>query len=337
MKKRDHIFTQDDGYFTLEATLIFPLIMLATFFMMFILIWFYQTMSFQQQSALAVEQAAHHWANSHTDVSDGRLAPGHYDSLYWRTFDQLISLTFGLNDHPKDENHHWQVENDVVEDDSLASLSAKKLARSEFSLGSIQGSGSLAFQHRILEKRIHAEADRRGLNLQLPYFSLPREVRTMSTARVSEPVEFTRNLELLRFYVERLRKRFVSKEQQAEAFQRFTEIISQDVFFAHDHEADDYLRELVNGRQVIMSTSYGNRTIDAWDQDQVAHQAFLTTNTTNLREVQIPKDEELLNTGQVRGVIWHFFKHANPNIRTGPPNSIRELLKERGIVVVIHD
>jgi hypothetical protein len=53
-------------------------------------------------------------------------------------------------------------------------------------------------------------------------------------------------------------------------------------------------------------------------------------------EGQINKDLELLRSaGQVKGVVWHFFRDSR-NGKIGPSKPLRKELEKRGILVVIH-
>jgi len=62
----------------------------------------------------------------------------------------------------------------------------------------------------------------------------------------------------------------------------------------------------------------------------VAHEAKagLNVKLTSKIRTQIMKDAELINTGKIKGAVWHFFQGADI--------SVLNFLKEKGIPFIIH-
>jgi hypothetical protein len=198
--------------------------------------------------------------------------------------------------------------------------------------------GFLTYSRRWWERSV-------GVSLsaffQMPSFSrdIPggeQQVRDAAVSRISEPVSFVRNVDLVYGYVQLLKQRAVNGEEAHQAVNRFLQLKAPPTFPTH-RQAANYLRQLVGGRETSFPTALGTRVVDALDGDHVIHQAYLTFNEKQLRE-QMAKDEELLRAGNVvNGVVWHFFRRDNQTGKVGPSEGLRKELESRGIVVVVHD
>ena len=83
-----------------------------------------------------------------------------------------------------------------------------------------------------------------------------------------------------------------------------------------------------------MSTSFGRRVIDNLTPGRIAQEAKVgrTSLTRRIRN-QIAKDVDLLSTGAVEGVEWHFFGSSTG---VGPTGPLREALVEAGIDIILH-
>lgn len=175
--------------------------------------------------------------------------------------------------------------------------------------------------------------------MSLPSFTKPftfAEMDAEALATIVDPVDFIRTVSLVETYAKKLRDQNVSKQAASDAIDEFLGIQTPATFAIH-RDAHLYLQQLVNGREVHFETSHGMRMVDAFDPNQISHQAFLTFNTTNLR-LQLAKDAELLLKGdKVKGVVWHFFRRTGQTGRVGPSDNLRREIEEHGIVVVIHD
>ena len=76
------------------------------------------------------------------------------------------------------------------------------------------------------------------------------------------------------------------------------------------------------------------RKIDVLDRDGIAHEAKYTLNAGDARQ-QLRKDAELMRRGEVKGVVWHFFRTKNGSVSLSA--SLRKELERNGIVVIIHN
>lgn len=91
----------EQGSFTLEASLVFPIILIVTMALIFFGVYIYMNVYCYGMAQLATERAAFTWNNSHRDPVTGTMdmnlinQTGIYnDGLYWRT---LRDGVFGLS------------------------------------------------------------------------------------------------------------------------------------------------------------------------------------------------------------------------------------------------
>jgi hypothetical protein len=101
--------------------------------------------------------------------------------------------------------------------------------------------------------------------------------------------------------------------------------------------AQNFLLGVVAGRpQVFFRTTLGARFVDVLDAANVAHESKVGyTSLSSSVSRQILKDAELLRTGQVQGVTWHFFRSPITNLRGATQPLLNELARH-GIQVVFH-
>lgn len=87
----------ESGSFTIEASLVLPIVLMVTVLLLFLCLYIYQQSMLVQASAAASERTAYSWDNSHKVAATGSVEQGLYDSLYWRlTDDHVLGLLFGL-------------------------------------------------------------------------------------------------------------------------------------------------------------------------------------------------------------------------------------------------
>ena len=82
--------------FTLEASLVFPAILICTVTLLFVGMYAYQHVYMGQLARSAAEKLAFTWNNSHKDVTTGSFNPQETDGLYWRLTQDNVSDLFGL-------------------------------------------------------------------------------------------------------------------------------------------------------------------------------------------------------------------------------------------------
>ena len=107
--------------------------------------------------------------------------------------------------------------------------------------------------------------------------------------------------------------------------------------FMTGKEGERELASLVGGEsQVYKMTSLGKRFIDQLSENNIAHESKVGYTTLTARiKTQILKDYELINTGEINGAHWHFFKSGVTG-KAGASQPLMDFLKLHGIEYTIH-
>lgn len=74
-----------------------------------------------------------------------------------------------------------------------------------------------------------------------------------------------------------------------------------------------------------------DQLVDGWaNESKVGYQSLTSSN-----QLQIMKDADLINSGQINGSTWHFFASPVTGLG-GPSDPLGSFLEQNGIGVVIH-
>lgn len=323
---------QENGSFTLEAAILFPIMILAVMMFLALTDHAYQQTMLDSKTHLSVERTAYVWNNSAKDIESGSYPISVNDGLYWRwTGNDFFNWLHGGSDSSTYE---------LSEGMESSSLLTRKLAKAEDGLR-FETEGRFIFHHDVFIQRVDGDLNQSAESVFYPsngpFNALPN-TESHSSAYIVDPVELNRNVDFLRTVGTRLRDRKVSKQMASAKIEEFLGLEGERTFSSHG-QALTYLRKLVQntGKVEKLETSQGTRYIDAIDKDQVVHQAFLTFNMANLR-LQMAKDAELLQENpNINGVVWHFFRKTNQTGKVGPSEAFLKELRSNGITVVIHD
>ncbi|MCJ7840229.1 pilus assembly protein [Lederbergia sp. NSJ-179] len=193
MKKQIYSFLKNDkGVFTIEASMIFPMLLIITLSLIFFSLVIYYKSVLQFDANRIADQVSYVWNNSSKDVKTGEFdtyTNDLDDGLYWRLTSNNILEQFGLPN---------------IGDSSLV---AKK-EHAEL-IEEIPGpiTGSVEFQNGLAGSRIN-------VTLQQPLY-LPSAVKTMfgidlmraqASRPITEPVEFIRNVDFILYFVNDISK-----------------------------------------------------------------------------------------------------------------------------------
>src|SRR5699024_12202435 len=92
---------REDGVFTLEATILFPIILIITMTFIFFSLVIYQKAMLTHSANTVAERLAFVWDNSYKDINSGEFDKyptfDGGDGLYWRTFDNQYLSKFGID------------------------------------------------------------------------------------------------------------------------------------------------------------------------------------------------------------------------------------------------
>lgn len=322
--------SETKGSFTIESSLIFPIIFMISLVLIFGSLFFYQKAGLYYIASTAADRTAFVWDNSYKDLKTGAYELGQNDGLYWRMSDSISDM-FGFAVENVPSTFKFPEQNSEVG----LSGPLKKLQNGakQFNEGI---TGTITYTHQLLDRRVKVQLQSW---FQLPFFAetyLTNIMHAEASSGVVEPVEFIRSVDLVRTYIKELQDRGITKQESKQALDEFLYLKSPASFDVH-RQAHDYLQLLVNGREIHLETTHGVRRVDAFDSQAISHQAYLTFNEKNIR-LQLTKDAELLTNGyKIKGVVWHFFRRTNQNGRVGPSDQLRADIESKGIVVIIHD
>lgn len=304
----------ESGQFTIESTIIFPLLFIITISCLFITIGAARHVGLAIDATTAATRATFSWTNSYKDPLTGSYHPGLYDDLYWR----------------------------ISNDRSGSPLSIKKVS-SALALIPEKVVDQGQFNNYLLQRDVRVDVN---VPFLVPKFIGKlygsRELNGNGHSIVSEPVELIRQVELARTYWPMIRKAYSTKKADSviEDFRKRPDTANPDklVFRSHN-EARAYLQQIVHGHLDRRDTeNVGDwRLIDALDGNGIAHQAYYGyKNFDKDLEFQLLKDAEILSKGQVKGVVWHFFRREGDQ-SIGLSEKLRSQLEDRGIVIVVHE
>lgn len=192
--KKANFWRNTRGSFTIEASIVFPIILFTTLLLLFFCMVLYQNTMLKQAASKTSERAAYSWDNSHKDANTGAVAEGQNDGLYWRlTQDEMLSKLFGWAGAASGAEVS-------IPGGSGGSLPQQKLsAAASWVPGEM--SGNIKYDNGMLMRSIETTLSRpvsfAPLERQLGH-SLTQQIT--AGAVVVEPVEFIRNVELLRYY-----------------------------------------------------------------------------------------------------------------------------------------
>lgn len=317
------------GSFHIESALLMPVVFWFTLAMLGLGFLAYQKGDLLQSAYEWSERSAYVWKDSHKDAVTGAFVYQDMDDVY------AGMASEGLGWLSASLSGFRQAGITLPELKVTGqSLSGRKLRRSSQGLGG-RMSGEGAYFNRVLEGEVRADWSRDWAswvqNIMAPQ---GRRLQEGAAAYVADPVEFLRTVELVTTYASRLKSRFATPVEASKALRQLLPGEAQPVDLRSEAQAKAYLQQLLHAPKAQFSTPYGERFIDVLDADGFAHEAKYTVNKAETK-LQIQKDAELIRSGQVKGVVWHFFLLKDKGKFDTTPALLREL-EENGIMVVYH-
>lgn len=183
------------GVFTLEASLVFPMLFYTVLILLFFCLYLYQSTLLGQAAAIAAERSAYTWDNSQRDDVTGAYVENKYDSLYWRLKDDgMLQIIFGWSG----QNGSEQISLPSNEAFS-GSLPQQKLARTGGKLPSSM-QGAMRYDNQLLLRKVTVVLERIVPLRPLERWMGEAKQSARSDAYVVEPVEWIRTVNLARYY-----------------------------------------------------------------------------------------------------------------------------------------
>ncbi|TJY40923.1 pilus assembly protein [Cohnella pontilimi] len=203
---------EEGGSVTLEASMIFPWVLLLTFLLILFAVVLNRYVLNFYSASVTVERAAFSWSNSAKELRTGAYPNGQYDGLYWRLKDDaLLAGLFGWNH--EQESVRVPVEPGMPGDEGYTP--EQKLRKSgHLVTGQIQG--TLSYRNEWWKRIIAMETA--GTPVPQPLRAFRGKAGQSSEVAVSavvvEPAELIRSFDLVRYY----KAQISGKGQGADSF-----------------------------------------------------------------------------------------------------------------------
>ncbi|MCQ6559124.1 pilus assembly protein [Paenibacillus mendelii] len=203
----------EEGSFTLESSLVFPTLFVALLAMLLFSMYVYQKVAMYYVTSVAAERAAFRWDNSHRDAVSGMAPNNLYDGLYWRMgSDGALQSLFQLDDAegggisvnigtPGGMEGGDQAGDESGEVQSLPVLKMNRIA----SRVPLPYEGQMTYSFGLLEKTVEVKL-KQPLDMKLLKAFGRTEPKSGSHALIVDPVEFIRNVDLVRYYTAKFKQ-----------------------------------------------------------------------------------------------------------------------------------
>ncbi|MCM3628820.1 pilus assembly protein [Paenibacillus glycanilyticus] len=211
-----------EGSFTLESTLVFPIIFLLILMFLLLSMYIYQKVVLYYSATETAERASFSWDNSHRNARNGMLTTGQYDGLYWRVSgDYMLGSLFGMTSDQTDVT--LELPGPLSEEEKLE-LAGTKLRRASNWLTGDAGlpfQGNIAYANSLMKREV-------AVKLKQPVSLAPLELtlglsepKTAASASIVDPVQFIRDVDMLRYYTAKFNNG-TSKQQAAKALTAYS-------------------------------------------------------------------------------------------------------------------
>ncbi|WP_238652506.1 TadE/TadG family type IV pilus assembly protein [Paenibacillus piscarius] len=201
---------KDEGSFTVEASLLLPIIMGIIMLLLFFSLYTYQKSMLLQIASAATERAAYNWENSNR-ATDGAFQAGNYDPLYWRiSEDGLLSSLFGVG--AEDGSTRVALPGDANGGGPLPVVKLHRAA--QMVPAGLQG--EMRYAYGLTGRKISMELEKM---LRLPvldhFLADGAAPDVLARSFVTEPVEFIRTVDLMRYYGARFKQSSTGNKEGA--------------------------------------------------------------------------------------------------------------------------
>ncbi|MCG7409157.1 pilus assembly protein [Paenibacillus sp. ACRRX] len=227
---RASLYRNEQGNFTIEASMLFPIIFLITIMFIFFSLYVYQKVSLYYAATTAAERIAHNWDNSKREPITGKYAidaqhGGKENQLYWRLFDDNATDSFVFLMHritgsvnSDSDSGLCQIPNEGTNvslptgkgGSGLVQQKINKYASANLSYFQ----GNINYQNKIVDRKITVCLQ---TQLKLPSFVASflgnGIVKQQAIARIAEPAEFMRTVDFATYFTERLTYFFVERNK----------------------------------------------------------------------------------------------------------------------------
>ncbi|WP_338552633.1 TadE/TadG family type IV pilus assembly protein [Paenibacillus sp. KS-LC4] len=189
----------EQGSFTLESTLVFPLLLTVILLFLLLGMYMYQKTVLYYSTSTITERAAFSWDNSFRNSRTGLLPEGKYDSLYWRmNEDRMLSSLFGSDAEAADLQLVLPLQG--AAEDSLPEQKMAAAARWIAAERGLPFEGSIDYHRSVIQRHIETKLLQQVSLQPLERVLGIREPKAVASSPVTDPVDFIRGVDLIRYY-----------------------------------------------------------------------------------------------------------------------------------------
>lgn len=207
--KRSKFSSDDSGNFTLEATLVFPIILIVIVIVILFVCYIYEKAVLYGAASVTSEQTAFLWDNSNRNIKTGLAGEGQYDGLYWRIKDdELVQSLFGLGDGDGADvmteiGGSASSGSSSTDNNGTGSLAESKLMRTTHHLEGVlfgENRYKRKLTTRFIETALRTPLESNILSSRIDHY----EQASMASSIIVDPAEFIRTVDLVRYYTSKL-------------------------------------------------------------------------------------------------------------------------------------
>ncbi|MBD3917256.1 pilus assembly protein [Paenibacillus sp. PR3] len=198
----------ESGSFTLEATLVFPILLMIIVIVILFVCYIYEKAVLYGAASVTSEQTAFLWDNSYRNIRTGLAGEGEYDGLYWRIKDdELVQSLFGLGESD-DADAMVPIGSSSSSgsnkaDNHTNSLVENKLMRTTQHLEGVlfgENRYTRKLTSRFVETALRTPMESNVLRRLDDHY----EQASLASSIIVDPVEFIRTVDLVRYYTSKL-------------------------------------------------------------------------------------------------------------------------------------
>ncbi|GMK39351.1 hypothetical protein PCCS19_24050 [Paenibacillus sp. CCS19] len=203
------LLRNESGSFTLEATLVFPILLMIVVIVILFVCYIYEKAVLYGAASVTSEQTAFLWDNSYRNIRTGLAGEGEYDGLYWRVKDdELVKSLFGIGE-AGEADAMTPIGGDTSSSGSgSAANGTRSLVETKLSRTTQHLEGVLFGENRYTRKltsRFVETALRTPLDSNvLRRFDEHYEQASKASSIIVDPAEFIRTVDLVRYYASKL-------------------------------------------------------------------------------------------------------------------------------------
>jgi hypothetical protein len=201
LRKFRRLWGGGNGSITLEASLVFPWVLLLTFLLILFAVTIMEKAALYYSASAAGERAAFAWSHSSAAVRTGAYPAGHYDGLYWRLKDDaLLAGLFGWTSGGSNSTVSIDSKEQGEGNGNGESLAEKKLRQASEAMPDLIG--TMGYRNRLWMREVTVVAEGGAIPAPVLRFRGSSEGRHSVAVRsvVTEPAEWIRTFETVRYF-----------------------------------------------------------------------------------------------------------------------------------------